>query len=212
MQVMHKAITLLFVFTLFGAGCSSTATPPSSAPTRGAPAPPRPQEPAAKVTAVPQSAPAIGQALVVSGGATPAENPLLGRRKDGRPVTLAEYRGRAVLVNFWSSRCPPCAGELTTIEGLRRQYENKGLMVLAVNFGEKTVDADRFLARQRLPLQMTQLLDPDRGAARGLGVRAVPTTLLFDAQGRLVSRYGGYSGLDVKALRAELDRLLARRG
>lgn len=190
-------------------GCASA--PPPAAPTAASvPSPARQPEPVVKVTAMPQTALAAGQALAAPAGVAKVDNVALGRRRDGRPVMLADYRGRIALVNFWSSRCPPCVGELAAIEGLRREYEKRGLAVLAVNFGEKPAEADRFLARQRAPLQLTQLLDSDRSAARGLGVRAVPATLLFDTRGRLVSRYGGYSGLNVSALRAEIDRLLVK--
>lgn len=209
MLVMPKAVTLVIVVVLCAAGCTSTAPPPSAAPAKGVPAPARPQDPVAKVTAVPRSAPASGQAIALPAGEASVDNSALGRRRDGRPVTTADYSGRVVLVNFWSSGCIPCAGELASIEGLRREYEKRGVAVLAVNFGETVVVADRFLARQRVPLQMTQLLDTDRSAARGLAVRAVPTTLLFDRHGRPAGHYGGYSGLDVKALRGEINRLLA---
>jgi hypothetical protein len=104
---------------------------------------------------------------------------------------------------------------LSAVEGLRQQYEKQGLAVLAVNVGDKAAEADAFLARQKTAPRMIQLLDADRSAARGLGVRTVPTTLLFDASGGLVRRYGGYSGLDLAELRRELNQMLAggpRRG
>lgn len=200
------ALALAFMAAMLAAGCTS-APPPAPASAKTAPSPVRAPDPVARVSPVPQSPAAAGQAIALPGGETAAENPRLGQRRDGRLVTLADLGRRPVLALFWSSRCPPCAGELSALEALRLQYERRGLSVLAVNVGDPAAAADRFLARLK-PVRMLQLLDPDRSAARALSVRAVPTTLLFDDSGRLHKRYGGYTGLDVAQLRRELDPLL----
>lgn len=204
---MNKtAFARALMAVVLAGGCSS-APPPAPAPVKTAPAPVHAPVPVTKITPVPQTAAATGQAITLPGGEVGAENPRLGRRRDGRTVTLADLGRRPVLALFWSNRCPPCAGELSAVEALRRQYESRGLSVVAVNVGDPASAADRFLARQK-PVHMLQLLDADRSAARALSVRTVPTTLLFDALGRLHKRYGGYSGLDLAQLRRELDPLL----
>jgi thiol-disulfide isomerase/thioredoxin len=207
---MNGNLGLFLLLAIFAAGCAKTARPPPPPPAKAPPPAVRSQpDPVAKVTAVPQSAPASGQAIGAPAAAAAAQDAPLGRGRDGRAFTLAGFRGRPVLALFWTSRCPSCPGELSAVEGLRRQYEKQGLAVLAVNVGDKAGEAERFIARQKDAPRMIQLLDADRSAARGLGVRAVPTTLLFDASGRVVRRYGGYSGLDVAELKRELNQLLA---
>ncbi len=115
-----------------------------------------------------------------SGGATP---PLALRTPAGETVDLASLRGRVVLVNFWATWCAPCVEEMPALARLRDRLGPRGLGVVAVNQGEMPERVSAFLQRSGLDLPV--LLDRDKDAAKAWKVRALPTTFVVDARGRI---------------------------
>lgn len=112
-------------------------------------------------------------------GATP---PLRLDDLDGRPLDLAAWRGKVVLINFWASWCEPCRAEMPSLGQLARRREVDGLAVVAVNFKESALTVRRFL--ERTPLAFPIMLDRDGTAARDWQVRIFPSTMLIDRNGR----------------------------
>jgi thiol-disulfide isomerase/thioredoxin len=76
------------------------------------------------------------------------ESPLLDL--DGQPMRLADFRGKAVWLNFWASWCPPCQAETPTIRDLAKEYSGRGLVVVAVNVQETADIARRYAERYEL--------------------------------------------------------------
>src|SRR6185295_18298549 len=100
---------------------------------------------------------------------------------DGKTHRLADYRGKAVLLNFWATWCAPCREEMPSIERLRAQLAGKPFAVLAVNVGESAEKARAFGAT--LPLGFPLLLDRDTRTSRAWGARVLPATYLIGADG-----------------------------
>src|SRR5262245_13554092 len=96
-----------------------------------------------------------------TGGATP---PLELADLDGKTHKLSDYKGRAVLVNFWATWCEPCREEMPSIERLRKSLEGKRFTVIAVNVGEGPAAARKFA--DQVPLGATFLLDRDVKVSR----------------------------------------------
>jgi peroxiredoxin len=115
---------------------------------------------------------------------TRAETPPL-TLKDlgGRERSLADYRGKAVLLNFWATWCEPCRDEMPSMRRLRDQLAGQGFDVVAINYGESASRVREFLAKEQLDL--TVLLDPDQAAARAWRVRILPSSFLIGADGRV---------------------------
>lgn len=111
---------------------------------------------------------------------------------DGRAVSLSQFEGKPTVVNLWATWCPPCQREMPALETAQREHPDVHFVFL--NQGESAVKVGRFLSAQKLGLRNV-LLD-ERGEASGqFGQRALPTTLFFDAQGRLAdTRIGELSG------------------
>jgi len=143
------------------------------------------------------------------GGETNAPGMVLGERVNGAPVTLAQQRGKVVIVSYWASWCPPCWVEMPQLQSIYTDYRRRGLVVFAVNQGETTESIDKFIERQPKPFNLTILRDPKMAHAGKADVRGVPTTIVFDRSGREVKRYTGMFGFDSEAVRELLDRLLA---
>ena len=130
---------------------------------------------------------------------------------DGRPRSLAEYRGRVLLINFWATWCEPCRDEMPSMRRLRERLAGHPFDVVAVNYGESAARVSEFLARERLDL--TVLLDPNQEAARAWRVRVLPGSFLVGADGQV--RYIVIGELDwasEDAMRTVRALVPARRG
>jgi thiol-disulfide isomerase/thioredoxin len=101
----------------------------------------------------------------------------------GVPRTLAEHRGKVVLLNFWASWCPPCLREMPSLERLRVKMAGRPLAIVALDSAETAEEVGAYLARMQLGFPI--LLDPDGSNTRRWKVFALPTTFLLDAEGRI---------------------------
>ncbi len=114
--------------------------------------------------------------------ATPAPE-LKARDLSGTPKTLADYRGKVVLLNFWASWCPPCLHEMPSMERLRVKMAGRPLEIVALASAESVEDVKPFLSKMKLGFPI--LLDPDGSNTKRWKVFALPTTFLLDAEGRV---------------------------
>lgn len=119
--------------------------------------------------------------LLVSSSAVPLP-PLSLNSLEGRPVSIAGFAGKPTVVNLWATWCPPCQREMPVLQ--QAQAANPDVDIVFVNQGEEAPTIAAFLDRHGLGLRNV-LVDPQRRTGAALGHRALPTTLFFDAQGRL---------------------------
>ncbi|HET9638467.1 MAG TPA: TlpA disulfide reductase family protein [Allosphingosinicella sp.] len=109
---------------------------------------------------------------------------------DGEPASLADFRGRPVLLNLWATWCAPCIAEMPTLDTLAAR-EGERLKVLTVSEdldGRRKVEA--FFARQGYR-NLETWLDPQMALMAELKVDTLPTTILYDARGRELWRVVG---------------------
>ena len=107
----------------------------------------------------------------------------------GKAVSLASFRGKPLLVNLWATWCAPCIAEMPTLDALAAR--DKELQVLAVSQdigGREKVDA--FFAKRGFRM-LQPYVDPELSLMTELKVGTLPTTILYDAQGREVWRMTG---------------------
>lgn len=102
---------------------------------------------------------------------------------DQQPRALLSFVGKPTVVNLWATWCPPCRREMPVLQ--RAQDANPDIHFVFLNQGETADTVQAFLNEQHLPLTNV-LLDPSSAMGAHFGQRALPTTLFFDAQGRLV--------------------------
>ncbi len=107
----------------------------------------------------------------------------------GKPWRPDDFKGRAVLLNFWASWCEPCRAEMPTLQQVADLYGPDKLLVLAINFKETPARALQFA--QTTGVTVPVLLDTDGRAARQWGVKVFPTTLMIDSRGRPRQRVQG---------------------
>jgi len=106
---------------------------------------------------------------------------------DGKRVSLADYRGRPVLINFWATYCAPCRREMPLIERTAAQHPR--LVVLLVDERDNHQAAAQFVAD--LQIKSTVLFDGDGTAGDAYGISGLPTTYFIFADGTIEGRYIG---------------------
>jgi peroxiredoxin len=123
----------------------------------------------------------------------------------GESVDLSEYRGKAVLLNFWATWCEPCRREMPALEALAVQ--EKRVAVIGVS-----VDGDVNLAREfvlKHRLTFARYADPGMASTRPvLATQALPVTYLISADGRLLARYLGARDWNAAEMRREVEAAL----
>ncbi|MCE9683025.1 TlpA disulfide reductase family protein [Halomonas alkalisoli] len=119
---------------------------------------------------------------------------------DGEPVNLQSLRGERVVVNLWATWCPPCLREMPL---LAEADTREGVTVVVVNQGEDLLQVVRYLDEQTLAFRYP-LLDPGQEMMRIMESPGLPTTVLFNPEGRAVERHVG------ELSRAQLDSWLNR--
>jgi peroxiredoxin len=158
------------------------------------------------VVAVAVALATIASAWVAAAPPALAPNVTL-RSADGGTVALSTYRGKVLLVDFWASWCAPCKTSFPALDSLYREYQPRGLEVLAVNLDERRRDADAFLrARSH---RLTVLFDPSGASPAAFGVKAMPSSFLIDKAGNIRFTHMGYSGNVDESYRREIAQLLA---
>jgi len=116
-----------------------------------------------------------------------------------KDVTVQQYRGRVVLVNFWATWCEPCKSEIPLLIGLRQKYGPRGFEILGLSMdedGKKAVqpflDKERFdVSGEKEAINYPIVLANDSIAEKFGGVIGLPTSVLFDRDGKEIKRIVG---------------------
>ena len=104
-------------------------------------------------------------------------------------VSLASYRGKPVVLNFWASWCEPCKSEAAVLERDWSSYRNRGVVFVGVDYHDLASDALRFVSAHALTFPM---LEDGSGKVTGsYGISQVPETYILNRQGRVVAHLAG---------------------
>jgi thiol-disulfide isomerase/thioredoxin len=121
---------------------------------------------------------------------------------DGKPASLADFRGGPVLVNLWATWCAPCVAELPTLDKAARALDGRVRVIAVSQDLEETPDKVRAFLKDRGFAALQPYRDPKLGLSTGYGVN-LPATILYDAQGREVwRRLGAFEWNSAEAARA----------
>lgn len=123
----------------------------------------------------------------------------------GQPVRMDGFQGRPLLVNFWATWCPPCVEELPLIDAFHREQSDRGWQVLGLAV-DQAAPVVRFLARLPLgfPVALAGLAGADLSRSLGNPSGALPFSVAFGADGRIMHRKLGKLSVDELAQWARL--------
>jgi cytochrome c biogenesis protein CcmG/thiol:disulfide interchange protein DsbE len=120
----------------------------------------------------------------------PAPDKVLPRLEGAGTGSLAEYRGRWVLLNFWASWCGPCRGEAPALESFQNRHSASGFTVVGVDLDDAVGDAQGFVSKYGLTYP--QLRDGDGRERRdAYGMTGFPENFLIDPQGKVALIHRG---------------------
>jgi thiol-disulfide isomerase/thioredoxin len=109
---------------------------------------------------------------------------------DGRTVSLADYKGRVVLLNFWATWCGPCKIEIPWFVEFEQKYKDRGFAVLGVAMDDDGWEVVKpYVVKNKVNYRI--LLGNDDVASKYGGVDSLPTTFIIDQNGRIASTHVG---------------------
>lgn len=129
----------------------------------------------------------------------------------GRTATLADWRGRVVLVNFWATWCIPCVKEMAALDRQQAALGGEGLTVLAISQDRGGLAIVQPFYDKLGLTSLGAFLDPQGQAARDFAVSALPVSIVLDRQGREVGRLIGPADWDSPQATALLRHYLQAR-
>ena len=103
----------------------------------------------------------------------------------GATFKLSEHRGKAVMINFWATWCPPCLKEMPAMERLYRQHKDAGFEMVAVSVDTDADKVKPYIAEHKFTFRV--VLDPTMALANTYGVRALPSSFIVDRKGALAA-------------------------
>ena len=126
-----------------------------------------------------------GQGL--SGGAPDFTLPAV----DGSMVSMSDYSGKVILVDFWATWCPPCQEMIPVLSKLHKKYSDKGLVILGVSLDKDGLGVlGTFVHENMIPYKV--VMGDNRISNAFGGVSSIPTLYMVDREGRLVRKLTGY--------------------
>jgi thiol-disulfide isomerase/thioredoxin len=171
MNRVHKAFLSAVVIMIFAAGfsgCKSGGTSPSGS---------------------------TGSGALTAMGDEPA---VTFKDVQGNSVTLASFKGKVVLVNFWGTWCEPCRGEIPILISMQQQYGSKGFTILGVATNDEVSAVGPFVkntqfqvAGQSMAMNYPIVMGSDDIATQFGGLLGMPTSFLISRDGKIMKRYIG---------------------
>jgi thiol-disulfide isomerase/thioredoxin len=157
---------------------------------------PRSSNATANVTGPRLSADPIGQMAPVFSGTQVTSD---------QQISLADYKGKTVVVNFWASWCTTCKAEAKVVADVARTWEAKGVVFIGIDTHDTTAGAHTYY--QTYGLDYPSVVDPDSRIGATYGVSGLPETYVINSKGEIVDKY--ISSLDEATFTTMLEKAVA---
>lgn len=118
---------------------------------------------------------------------------------DGRDVSLASYKGKVIVLDFWATWCGPCQVSAPIVNSVSQRYRDKGLVVVGVNVDDDVFPVERFVRKKGLTFPI--VFDDGKTISRDYGASTLPTLVVVSKEGKIVAvRHGVTSESDLDGL------------
>ncbi len=183
------------VLTFIAAGCKKKEPEPQ-------------QQEQAKVEAEEKPTKPSGDKAPTSPGGKPAPSFTL-QDLNGKTVSLSDFKGKVVILDFWATWCPPCVVEIPHFIELYKQYKDQGFAMVGISLDREGIGVVESFARKYQVNYLILMADSQVANAYG-GITGIPTTFVIDPAGNIRQKYIGYRDkavfeADIKALLAETE-------
>lgn len=107
---------------------------------------------------------------------------------NNKSVKLSDYKGQVIFLNLWATWCPPCKGEMPSMQKLHKKFKNK-LVILGVDQGEDIPTVKNFINSKGYTFPI--FVDTNQQIGRTYGTRSIPTTWIINKEGYVIARFVG---------------------
>lgn len=114
----------------------------------------------------------------------------------GTEVSLSDFKGKVIILDFWATWCPPCRAEVPHFIELYNEYKDRGLEVVGISLDADVQKAVSEFVKEQ-DINYTVLAADGKVASLYGGIRSIPTTFVIDRQQRIVQKYVGYRDKEV---------------
>ncbi len=128
--------------------------------------------------------------------------------QQNQPISLQDFRGKVVYLDFWASWCSPCRTSFPLLNKLHQKLKSQGFEVVAVNVDDNKADGEKFL--KEFGVDFTVLRENKVELSDKLGVESMPTSFIINKQGVIQHVHKGFTSDDVGELEQKITALLAK--
>ncbi|TPG89631.1 thiol-disulfide oxidoreductase ResA [Brevibacillus laterosporus] len=122
---------------------------------------------------------------------------------EGQPMTLADLKGKGVILNFWGSWCEPCRNEMPDLEKVWLANKDQNIVIVGVNVGESEVSAEQFVRQVKTTFPI--LMDKQKEVTRVYNIGKMPTTFYIDQDG--IVRDIMFGQMNEKSINSMLEKI-----
>lgn len=131
----------------------------------------------------------VEQADATVAANAPAPNFSLAAR-GGQKLSLSQYKGQVVMINFWATWCGPCRQEMPLLDAMYQKYKRMGFTLIGVNVEPDSKAAEDFL--KKVPVSFPVAFDPDSSVSKLYAVQGMPSSIIIDRKGNARVIHRGY--------------------
>ncbi|MBI5404497.1 MAG: TlpA family protein disulfide reductase [Ignavibacteriae bacterium] len=131
-----------------------------------------------------------------------------GKTAGGETVSLSDFKGKVLVVDFWASWCRPCKEGFPFLIELYDQYSDKDFSVLGINLDEDVKNMTAFIKKLGKEVKFKNISDPDSKIGNLYKVEGIPTTLIIDKNGVVKFITVGYDPGEKEKFKSEIEALL----
>ncbi|OXS54915.1 thiol-disulfide oxidoreductase [Cohnella sp. CIP 111063] len=142
--------------------------------------------------------------VVLKKGDVPPEFSLMG--VDDKEYKLSDYKGKAIVINFWGTFCPPCVKEMPEFQRQSEKWKDEPFKILAINLSEDMIAVSNFVSRYNL--DFTILRDQNRKIERLYKLKSYPTTFFVKPDGKIMDIFVG--GMTEEDIDVRIRKLLGK--
>lgn len=127
---------------------------------------------------------------------------------DGKEITLSDYRGKVVLLDFWASWCMPCREEFPFLVKFYRKHQKEDFIILAVNIDDKEENMRSFLTKNHATNVFPVIFDREKSIPPMYELESMPTSIFIDKKGIIRFTHTGFNDTRKDEFQEELQTLL----